>query len=548
MFSSLVLMFCSLLAYTTVAGVLACRPTLAGRFRILLILLPLAPGLWSAIHLASTLAGRFQDEGTMTIVSGSCLLAALTMLFCAALVAVFTGLLKRSHERERVMSEMAAELEFEEAQTSLVVNSISGVLWRRCPESGRFLSLSPQVDGFLGYTGAEWESHAAFAKERIHPQDLQRVEAARKKALDTGGRYQSEYRFKRKDGTYAVVCEDGVVLPDAAGHKTVCGVMKDITQRHAQSEMQKRLHKQQVAAAHEAGRAEIAKSVLHNIGNVLTSLNVSVKLHVEKISASRASNLGKAVRLMREHEDNLARFFEEHPQGRRLPGYLISVSDHLAAENRQLYLDAMGMVQHIEHMRDVIALQQVHGRAAQVEEAVDLAILFEQALALEGDLLRDRDIVIERNFADMPLLLLPRNLMLQVLVNLLSNARYAVSAAGVKERRIILSILQPLPGSVIMAVQDTGCGISKSNLKRIFTHGFTTRKDGNGFGLHHAALLVEEMGGTLKAQSDGEGCGSSFIVEFPPRFAPPAMAAALRAPPSHSPGASVKLPASAPAS
>jgi signal transduction histidine kinase len=308
----------------------------------------------------------------------------------------------------------------------------------------------------------------------------------------------------------------------------MCGVLKDISQRHAQAEVQMRAHRQQVEAAHEAGKAEIAKSVLHNIGNVLTSLNVSAKLHVEKLAASRGTNLGKAARLLKENEEHLAKFIKESPQGRRLPAYLISVSEHLAEESRQLYMDAMGMVQHIEHMRDVIALQQVHGRASQIEEAVDLAGLFDQSLALEGDVLRDHDIQIERNFADMPPVMLPKNLMLQVLVNLMSNARHAISAAGVKQRRIILSISQPQPGVAALAVQDTGCGISRNNLQRIFTHGFTTRKEGNGFGLHHAGLLVEEIGGKLQAWSEGEGHGACFTLEFPAKFAPPHLAASAK--------------------
>lgn len=523
----LLIMFFSLLGYAAVAWIMVGRELSRGR-RIGLILIPLLPGLWGAVQLGSMLKTESNSGLTSSLITGSSLIAAVAMLFCAALIAVFTSLLQRCRKREQVMTAMAAELRFEEAQLHLLVASVSGVLWQRSPHTWQYLSMSPQADGFLGYKEWEWLSDATFFRERVHPKDLGRVQAAWRSSAAEVKRYQVEFRFQKKDGTYAMICEDGVTLPDASGKLTTCGVLKDISERHAQAEMQKRLHKQQVDAAHEAGKSEIAKSVLHNIGNVLTSLNVSVKLHVEKLAGSRGANLGKAARMLKEHEADLADFIQMHPQGRRLPGYLITLSDHLAEESRQLYLDAMSMMQHIEHMKDVISLQQVHGRASQVDAAVDLASLIEQSLALEGDVLRDREIQIERHFADMPPLMLPKNLMLQVLVNLVSNARHAVSAAGVKERRILLYITQPQPGSVMIAVQDTGCGISRPNLLRIFTHGFTTRKDGNGFGLHHAALLVEEMGGTLKAQSDGEGLGASFLLEFPARFAPPALASASR--------------------
>ncbi len=521
----LFIMFFSLLGYAAVAWFLVCR-SMSRQKRFTLLLIPLVPGIWGGIHVGATLQTQPSSHEPASLLTGYSLIAVITMLFCAGLIAVFTSLLQRSRKREQLMAAMAAGLRFEEAQLHLLVASVSGVLWQRCPQSGDYLSLSPQAEGFLGYQ--EWKTDAAFFRERVHPKDLVNVRAAWSKSVAGIKRYQVEFRFRMQNGDYAMLCEDGVTLPDASGKLTMCGVLKDISQRHAQLEMQNRLHKQQLEAAHEAGKSEIAKSVLHNIGNVLTSLNVSAKLHVEKLAGSRSGNLGKAAKMLKEHEDDLATFFREHPQGRRLPGYLITLSEHLAEESRQMYLDAMSMVQHIEHMKDVISLQQLHGRASQVEEAVDLASLLEQSLALEGDLLRDREIQIEHHFADMPPIMLPKNLMLQVLVNLVSNARHAVSAAGVMERRILLYITQPQPGSVMVVVQDTGCGISKPNLQRIFTHGFTTRKEGNGFGLHHAALLVEEMGGTLKAQSEGEGHGASFVLEFPARFAPKSLAAAVR--------------------
>lgn len=523
----LALMFFGLLGYGAVAWFFVRHPQTTG-IRLMLLLVPLILGICGAVQFAGMLRKPLTPTEETPLLTSTCLLAVVMMVFCAVLIAVFTALLQRSHQREQHMVAMAATLRFEEAQMNLLVSAITGVLWQRSPKIWHYQSLSPQAEGFLGYKQEEWLSDTTFFRERVHPQDMPSLMAAWKNSLSKVKRYQVEFRFKRKDGAYAMLCEDGVTLPDASGHLTMCGVLKDISQRHAQAEVQMRAHRQQVEAAHEAGKAEIAKSVLHNIGNVLTSLNVSAKLHVEKLAASRGGNLGKAARLLKENEAHLAKFIKESPQGRRLPSYLISVSEHLAEESRQLYMDAMGMVQHIEHMRDVIALQQVHGRASQIEEAVDLAGLFDQSLALEGDVLRDHDIVIERRFADMPPVMLPKNLMLQVLVNLMSNARHAISAAGVKERRIILSISQPQPGTATLSVQDTGCGISRNNLQRIFTHGFTTRKEGNGFGLHHAGLLVEEIGGKLQAWSEGEGHGACFTLEFPAKFAPPHLAASAK--------------------
>ena len=70
-------------------------------------------------------------------------------------------------------------------------------------------------------------------------------------------------------------------------------------------------------------------------------------------------------------------------------------------------------------------------------------------------------------------------------------------------------------GLAIISVADNGIGIPAENLTRIFAHGFTTRKHGHGFGLHSSALAASEMGGALRVQSDGHGCGATFTIELP---------------------------------
>lgn len=421
----------------------------------------------------------------------------------------------RSQRREDQILAMAEQIQFNHEQLEMLVSTINGVLWRRDIHRWNFLSLSAQADGFLGYTHQDWYSGAEFFRNLIHPEDLPRVQAAWSRLVQGPQQYQVDFRMKAHDGTYTWVCESGASIHDTQSTLTICGVLKDVHQRYEDAAAAMKAHALQVSAAREAGMAEIAKGVLHNIGNVLNSLNVSAKLHVEGITASRAAKLGKAAKLLQEHADDLFSFLTKHPQGKKLPDYLVSVSEHLEAENRRFYADAHAMVQHIEHMRDVISLQQVHGRTSAFKESVDLASLMEHALLLDGDILRDSELIIERKYADIPPVILSKNLLLQILVNLISNARHAVSAAGVTDRRITLSINPPFSGRIVISVADNGCGISKMNLGRIFSHGFTTRKEGNGFGLHHACLLAEEMGGSLRAESEGSGQGATFFVSLP---------------------------------
>lgn len=485
------------------------------RYLYLILVLPIFVSFTSGLECQQlALETNLPAESRATLEMWAGMFQGLTLISLTFLAAgIWTA--RRNRKREAKIIAMAEQAIFSHEQLEMLVSTIHGVLWRRDIHSWNFLSLNSQAEGFLGYSSLDWSSSSEFFRKRIHPEDLPRVLKVWRSLVHGPTRYQVEFRLRTQEDQYVWVCENGASIYDTDSKLTVCGVLKDVDERYAEAAAAAKAHAQQVAAAREAGMAEIAKGVLHNIGNVLNSLNVSAKLHVEDITSSRAVNLGKAARLMSEHKDDFVPFITKNPQGRRLPEYLMSVSDHLAQENSRFYAEAQAMVQHIEHMRDVISLQQVHGRTTAFKEAADLASLMEHALILDGDILLDAEMIIERNFADVPPLYLSKNLLLQILVNLISNARHAVSTPGITERRITLSISPPHEGEITLSVTDTGCGISKANLNRICTHGFTTRQKGNGFGLHHACLLAEEMGGRLSVESDGEGCGASFFVTLP---------------------------------
>jgi signal transduction histidine kinase len=104
---------------------------------------------------------------------------------------------------------------------------------------------------------------------------------------------------------------------------------------------------------------------------------------------------------------------------------------------------------------------------------------------------------------------------LQILLNLTANAKHACVDAGREDGRVKVRVTNG-DDRVRIAVCDNGVGISPENLKKVFKHGFTTRKKtGHGFGLHSGALIARELGGTLSAQSDGPGQGAVFTLELP---------------------------------
>jgi C4-dicarboxylate-specific signal transduction histidine kinase len=267
-------------------------------------------------------------------------------------------------------------------------------------------------------------------------------------------------------------------------------------------------------AAHRAGKAEVATNVLHNVGNVLNSVVVSVRLAIERVTASRVPNVGRVAELLETHRSDIGRFIQEDPQGRRLPGYLKNLAQHLEAERTELLGELEGVNQKADHIKHVVAVQQEFAGVASFEQATDVAALLENAIRINT---LDRDgVEIIREVADVPRVMLDKHKVLQILVNLLSNAKYAVlqnESGGVK--RVTVRLMLPAPRTIAISVEDTGMGIAEADLGKLFRHGFTTRKEGHGFGLHAAAVAAQEMGGTLRAESRGRGHGATFTLEIP---------------------------------
>jgi C4-dicarboxylate-specific signal transduction histidine kinase len=160
-----------------------------------------------------------------------------------------------------------------------------------------------------------------------------------------------------------------------------------------------------------------------------------------------------------------------------------------------LAVEARGLVKSIQHINDVIMLQQSHGRLTALRERVHLDHLIEDALRLEESVFERQQIRVERSYAKLPECFVPKGQVLQVLVNLIRNARQALAGCPAKNRVLCLGTERASAGWVRITVQDSGCGIAPDHLTRVFSHGFTTKAGGHGYGLHHAALLAEDMGG-----------------------------------------------------
>ena len=290
-------------------------------------------------------------------------------------------------------------------------------------------------------------------------------------------------------------------------------IMRNISDiKDAENNLQK-AHRELVDVSRLAGMAEIATNVLHNVGNVLNSVNVSADRIAEKVKRLSPASLAKVAALLREHAHDLPDFLARDPQGMEVPGYLSALIEQCANPQKDILPDVAALRKNIEHIREIVRMQQTYAGARDVLETTSLADLMEDAIQINAVAFARHEMQVMREYSPVPAFAVEKHKVLQILVNLLSNAKDAVGAQP--NRAITVRVEMNADGFAKASVTDNGIGIPAENLTRIFQHGFTTRKDGHGFGLHSGALAANEMGGSLTVWSGGPGKGAVFTLQLP---------------------------------
>lgn len=294
------------------------------------------------------------------------------------------------------------------------------------------------------------------------------------------------------------------------------GISRDITERkRAQAEME-RMHSQLLDTSRLAGMAEVATSVLHNVGNVLNSVNVSASVVRDQLKASRIKKVGDVVGLLQKNAADLGSYLTVDAKGKQLPGYLASLAGHLETEREGMLREMESLNGNIEHIKEIVAMQQNYAKVRGVIETVSVANLIEDALRINAGAIERHGLTLNRDYdpARLPTVTLEKHKVLQILINLIRNAKYACDEAQRPDKLLTVRATNG-DGRVKISIQDNGVGIPQENLLRIFNHGFTTRKKGHGFGLHSGALAAKELSGSLTAHSDGPGLGATFTLDLP---------------------------------
>jgi signal transduction histidine kinase len=292
-------------------------------------------------------------------------------------------------------------------------------------------------------------------------------------------------------------------------------LQQEIGERKRSEAERERIHKQLLDVSRQAGMAEVATSVLHNVGNVLNSVNVSSSLVAKVVRSPSRTHLAKSAELLVAHSNDLPDFLANDSRGKQLPSFLLKLAGQLAGEQKEVNQELASLQSNVDHIKEIVAMQQDYARISGVQETVPATDLVEDAVRMNVLAMERHSVQVVREYSDAPPILVEKHKVLQILVNLIRNAKHALDDCPDENKRVTLRVGLNGNNCVKISIIDNGVGIPSENLSRIFEHGFTTRKDGHGFGLHSAALSARELGGSLTAHSDGPGQGAKFTLELP---------------------------------
>jgi PAS domain S-box-containing protein len=420
-------------------------------------------------------------------------------------------------------NEMLSRIESQDAalgrsqrKMEALIHSIDGIVWERTPETFRFTFISRQSETILGYAPEAWLAQPNLWEEKLLPQDAAKAIQTGHEMAAQGQPYSFEYRMRAADGRTVWIRESGTVLVEKGQPVTLRGIFQDITQAKLDAEQLDKLNRQLMDTSRNAGMAEVATGVLHNVGNVLNSVSVSATLVGERLRSSNVGDLRQATTMMLAQNDRLAEFLTSDPKGKLIPEFLGTVAEELAEEQTELLEEMKSVGKHIEHIKEIVAMQQNYAKLSGAYEWLTVPALVEDALRMNTAAFDRHHIDLIREFdANTPAVCVDRHKVLQILINLLRNAKHAMDGRSASDKQMVIRIERAAADRVKIVVRDNGIGIPPDHLTKIFNHGFTTKKDGHGFGLHSGANAAKEMGGALTARSDGPGKGAEFTLELP---------------------------------
>jgi PAS domain S-box-containing protein len=353
------------------------------------------------------------------------------------------------------------------------------------------------------------QRHGAF----VSPEQRRKMDLVFERARETGEAQHYEVFLDAPDGErYFYSNQISAYEVEGVGSGMI-SILTDVTRHRTVDVRIEELRHELMQASHRAGMAEIATGVLHNVGNVLNSVNVSAEALARELEGSRLHLLGRAVAMLEDNEDDLAEFLTTDPKGRKLPALLGTLGRELEIEQRRLSSELSRLREHVGLMRSIVEAQQSLAKLGDMSEPTRPDELVRQTLTMFQLDLESRVIDLELQLDEIGTVVLDKQAALQVLANLIRNAIEALEV--VDHRRRLAIRLHADDQMIHFDVEDNGCGIDPENVERLFQHGFSTKPNGHGFGLHTSAIAARTMNGTLEAHSEGLGRGARIRLTLP---------------------------------
>jgi NO-binding membrane sensor protein with MHYT domain len=458
------------------------------------------------------LGGAAFDNGWLAITIG---LGALGILAITLVTAVYDAHLgSRIRQDAKRLEQVNVALQHGKNLLTLATRAAGISSWELDIATQVTLWTENEIES-LKTAGIDVQKSPDAIREMTHPDDASIMSDAVRYAV-AEGREVCSYRFRVLTPAGVAIHLEAharIFLDESGNPVRILGVSWDVTEQVLQEEKRRELQSQLRDASREAGMAEVATGVLHSVGNVLNSLGVSASMVQSRLRDSRVSNVQRVADLLTAQGDKFGDFLENDVRGRNIPAYLAQLGEHLSEENRSLLAEAEAITAHVGHIRNIVAAQQTNARRGGVTEPLDVAELLDSAVAIHFAM--TVDVTIRRDYEPVPIVTLDRHKLLQILGNLLSNARDALKERENALRMITLGVHARTPGWFVIEIQDSGIGIAPDALNRLFEFGFTTKKDGHGFGLHTSAILAKELGGHLVGHSEGVAQGALFTLRLP---------------------------------
>jgi len=379
--------------------------------------------------------------------------------------------------------------------------------------TGRYTFANRAFCSTLGKTAAEI---VGKTDQELLPAELAtKLFCEDEQVLASGERLETKQNYPTADGSrvYVMMVRTAIVGPDRKP-MGIQGMFWDLSERQRAERELVSAHRQLVAASRRVGMAEVATGVLHNVGNVLNSVNVSATLVCEQVKKSKVLAVSKVAALLSEHADD-QKYLIDDERGKQLPGYLKDLGEHLRKEQATVLNELDSLVKNIEHIKEIVVMQQDYAKLSGLSVAVKTSEMVEDALRMNSSALTRHEVHLALEYIDNPTIIVDKHTVLQILVNLIRNAKYACNESGRSDKLVTVRIFKNGTDGINIQITDNGVGIPRENLSRLFSRGFTTRSDGHGFGLHSCLMAAKEMGGALAGHSDGPGQGAIFTLVLP---------------------------------